>query len=447
MTVDERVGSALSDLAATIVAQPDPAGRVYARFQRSRRRRRTTVGVLAVLVIALIVPVAVNAHPQEITAMALWSARMTQSPRGPLGADLAFVTELERNVLRRERAGSYRPHVGHAYAAAKVVFAADIARTRVALVALQIRDPERRQLPDDALWLTAPAGTTAGALAGPASVAIFSEGLEPLETGHLADGLTVAVAPDGCSFATATLSAIDTWTPEPTDSYLVRTPQDNRAEWWRVTCDGVVRAELPSKAPRTYDRDAAAVGAASTRARGDQSQLTGVMYAQAAIPFGSNVYDPPAVVWSGAVRGGGYGVALASRLVGQGWLLSLWLQVEQRGGGMYALRSEFGVPADPLDPGSFLVMSAPEDPASVLAIAPAGAARVRATAGGTTVSEAAVTNGSAMLLRGPVQGGVGYEALDSAGSVVARAVLLPVGVHTGRPRVENWEVAAAGPTP
>jgi len=432
MTVDERVGAALRDLATTITPLPDPAGRAYTRLRRSRRRRRTAAGFMAVVAIvaAVLAPHAAGS-PQRWDATSEWTLRMTSEPRGPLARDAAFVADLTWQMTLRVRDSEFAVLNKRAYHAADLVFAGDVGERRVVLLALEAAGSSR----PDALWLSAPAGASAAELTGRHGLRVFSEGLQPLEIGHL-DGLTIAVAPAGCEFETAVLPRLNPWHPEPTQSYLVRTPQTALPEWWRVECDGVVRVERPSMAPRSFDVP-------------KHIPITADQYRAAALSFGSEVYDAPSVVWAGSVPGTtgettveGKGALFSAQLVGGFWKNSLRILIEQRpGGGGYELDTQFTTTADPADPNRFIAVQPSDDGQPVIVFAPAKAAKVRAVAGTTRTDEAPVAGGVALLTS--ADAGTVYEALDRSGTVIARTEAVTPGAVVGRSWIDNWD----GPAP
>jgi hypothetical protein len=118
---------------------------------------------------------------------------------------------------------------------------------------------------------------------------------------------------------------------------------------------------------------------------------------------------------------------------------------DQPNGAGFATESEYAVAGDPFDGGSFFALRTSDQEPSVLAVAPAGAARIRAVSHGATVDTEPVSDDSAVL-QVPLSVNAGYEALDDKGTVIARTPLLVPGVRTGRPWVENWGFPVPMPT-
>ena len=174
------------------------------------------LAVAAVVAGVIVVPrIDSGPAPADTWNLAIeWTARMTDGPvRGSLGGDGAFLTAVHQGVLAKMRAGVYSAMASgppREYRDAKIVFAGDVDTQRFVMVALELSQPDRNGYPDDALWLSSPAGSDAATVVGSTPSYLLERGLAPLQVGHMTGStitgaeLTVAVVPHGCEIATST---------------------------------------------------------------------------------------------------------------------------------------------------------------------------------------------------------------------------------------------------
>ncbi|MEK8109018.1 hypothetical protein NKG94_37780 [Micromonospora sp. M12] len=213
-----------------------------------------------------------------------WPGRPVCPPglRRPVGGPASWGLPASVAAAQREFSPSPVPLTG-----VKVLFVDDIAGKRIALAALVREEPDRvTGWPSAAVWLVADEGASASELASTASIQRVSDALEPYESLAVdiasAPGTTIhlAIAPADCVFLSSPLPDGGTfrWTPEPTGSYLIRSPQDQRPEWWRVDCGEVTRVMtagpgslVSSRSPTASSRPRCPVPAASSRNRAPES--------------------------------------------------------------------------------------------------------------------------------------------------------------------------------
>ena len=279
----------------------------------------------------------------------------------------------------------------------------------------------------------------------------------------------VVLAPPGCTMASAPLPAVTDWRAEPTGSYLLRTGTQRRAEWWRTTCGGVVRAQEPAPVildpanPDTVNYTDAQAQAAMVGARRPASvaatrNAMSLLSAQAGYTLASS----PVLVWSGpvaglteygATRSTGDTIVVAAPLVGGGWtgIVTTEFTAEVAGepSTIFAWSGSFVTEGDPRDPGAVVavpltpnyVQGSPADPATLLVLAPAGAVTVRATQDDLTLAESAVADGAAVLTVQTVPGaaaGFVVEALDAGRTPLQRTT--PLGqVFTRDGVISHWD--------
>ncbi|MFE9192264.1 hypothetical protein ACFYL6_21930 [Micromonospora sp. NPDC007208] len=461
MTVDDELSQALAELSRTLTPQPDPYGRARARYRRSRQRR------LGGLVLALVVSMGsmafavtspgrttqpLPADPTESIAPVLaWSDRLLQSPpRGAVAGDSGYVRQLSEQLLAAQRRGEFS-RLMVPVSGVKVLFADDVDGQRVALAAFVRNQPDPvTGWPSAAVWLVADEGASAQELAGTAAVRGVSDALEPYES-LAVDGpeaVHVAVAPAGCVFLSSPLPDGNTfrWAPEPTGSYLIRTAETQRPEWWRVDCGGVTRKITPGPGSlaSTPITDAQ-LATAMSRARGsvEQQRARELAY-QWAQSVGYRLTALPSVVWGGHVVGLPISPAegspnatepsvedaqvtvLSAPTVGGNWVGEVSIAPEQpRSDGVLSTGTSFTATADPTDPGGVLAVSIDDDAAGgkgqqfLLVVTPAAATTVRVLRDGQEVARSAVSgSGTAMQVPRPTAGLV-VEALDASGRTIA----------------------------
>lgn len=283
------VRSRLAAIAEPVRPRPDP----YERLLRRRRLSwiyRGTGSAAAVVVVAVtsamaatVVVAPARPEPTELRGWFRWIEELVDGPpRGALAADEPFRQELEQQVTTVVRSGEFHEDLLgidsslHPDQEVRLLFADDIDDRRIVVLALRLATPPDyppypagpgRMKP---LWLVGPRGASASSLAsavtsdpepgvdsgsGSASPFVVAKVGEPsvsalIDSSDSAalDAANAAVtyvglAPPGCTVLAAAATTPDSWVPEPTGSYIVRTPATYRAEFWRVTCDGVVRQE------------------------------------------------------------------------------------------------------------------------------------------------------------------------------------------------------------
>ncbi|MEO3745237.1 hypothetical protein [Plantactinospora sp. B5E13] len=464
MTIDDLVGRSLTEMTDGLRPQPDPYGRVRARFQRSRRRRRAAVGLCAAAALSVTGATVIGpSRGGDLSAtepepgwqsMLRWAERLAESPpRGAVGADSVFVADLADRIAERQRAGGYRVKAPVRHI--KVLFVDDVGPRRIALVAFALAQPDTStQWPNAHAWLVAPRGASAAALVATSShqtgdgleplmsITVPSEGVEPVEP------ISIAIAPTGCEFASAPLPEATAWQPEPTGSYIVRTQQTQRPEWWQVTCDGVVRASQPApgslvSGPLTDAQLDQAVG--SVRGTFDR-ELSRAAIADMAGGNGYAIKALPQVIWNGRTVGteadlngpfDGRAVVSAAPAVRGGWLGEVKIVYDRPdGGGATGTGQSFTTDTDPTDPSSVLAVRLGQDTSTVLVVTPADAATLRVLdPDGETVAEAPVRDaGVVMTVAQPA--GVTIEALDAGGAVIGRGGVAEQGGRIGS--VDRW---------
>ncbi|MET8042140.1 hypothetical protein ABZU25_14930 [Micromonospora sp. NPDC005215] len=476
MTVDEEVGQTLAELSRTLTPQPDPYGRARARYRRERQRRLG--GLALALVVSLGGAAFAIADPgrttqppagstESIAPVLAWSNKLLQSPpRGVVGQDSDYVRQLSELLLAAQRRGGFprltvplnmldKPSALKAMTTVKVLFVDDVGGRRIALAAFVRDQPDpATNWPSAAMWLVADEGASAEKLATPAAVHSVGDGLEPYESLALDDPsnpgkvIHVAIAPTGCVFLSAPLpnGGAFQWTPEPTASYLIRTPQTQRPEWWRVDCGTVTRKVVPGPGSlASKPVTDAQLATAMSRVRGSvpeqRARLLVSQYAQSA---GYRLTTLPSVVWGGQVAGlpvrsnggspaagepsveSGTAMILAAPAAGGGWVGEVTIDLDRpRPDGVVGTGASFTVAADPTDPASVLAVSIDNDiigvegRRSLLVVTPAAATQVRVTHDGRYVATAAVSDSGAVLPVPHSMTDLVVEALDASGRTLA----------------------------
>ncbi|MET7945251.1 hypothetical protein [Micromonospora sp. NPDC005324] len=469
MTVDEEVGRALAEMGRTLTPQPDPYGRARARYRRDRQRRLG--GLALALVVSLGGAALAIADPgrttqpppadstESIAPVFAWSDKLLQSPpRGVIGQDGDYVRQLSDLLLAAQRRGDFpRLAVAVPVNTVKVLFVDDVGGQRIALAAFVRDQPDPATgWPSAAIWLVAKEGASAEKLASTAAVQGVGDGLEPYESFAVDDpsdpgkATHVAVAPAGCVFLTSPLpdNRVFQWAPEPTGSYLIRTPQTQRPEWWRVDCGTVTRKIIPgpgSLAPKPITD--AQLATAMSRVRGSApEQRARLLVSQYAQSEGYRLTALPSAVWGGNVGGlpartndgsppagepsveSGKTMILAAPAAGGGWLGEVTIDLDQpRPNGVVGTGTSFSVAADPTDPASVLAVSIDNGvigegaQRSLLVVTPGAATQVRVAQNGREVATAAVSGSGAVVRVPPDMTDLVVEALDASGRTLATA--------------------------
>ncbi len=328
-----------------LTVQPQP-GPVPAR--RPRRRRWIIAGIVLLSVAGVLVALAATDEPRRAEGPEGWvDALVDGPPRGALGADGSFAGALTDGVTEILRADGYIPvpllavdQREHPEQEVRLLFADDVEDQRIALLALRLPSE-----PDPAsshagrtkvIWLAGPRAATAHALlsvltarpmpgvfagsvpAAPVPVAVVGPdraGADIYPSGCLRGSACalVAVTPPGCAISTAPVTDLSEFRAEPTGSFLVRTAVTYRAEYWRVTCDGVVRQERPApplwqrSPPSGEEVDAALAGAGFLV---PAELVTEEVYEGMSLclnalesTFGGGLLGPARLVWAGSPTG------------------------------------------------------------------------------------------------------------------------------------------------
>lgn len=469
MTVEERIGRALSDLADDLRPLPDPLGRIEVRRRRDRRRRTTGAlcAIAVVAALALVGAPGANVAPRPAASptsnpmepMLTWAQRLADSPpRGIVAEqDPAYVRALTARIEQHLAAKTYLSNFD--VRQVKVLFVDDLGPYRMALVAFDMRTP-RFDWPHSSAYFKAPRGASADVLAGKAGLVGAGDALEPVFTVNYSDenaeGVTVSLAPVGCQFSTAAWPEVKVWLPEPTVSYLVRTDLTQRAEWWRITCDGRVRQEKPAdrtsytSVPLSAAEVTRQIGAAGGRP--DRAKATEALTTFAS-SMGYAAIGPAKLIWGGHMTwpegydgpNGNSGpqtgqvIVVAVPLVHGGWTGEAIMTMDKPGpDGNLGFGPGFSTAGDPTGRATILPIRLGDlTSKTVLVIAPKGAANIRAVRDGAVVATAAVAEDAAILTV-PDPATVTFEALDGQGRVLNQAEV-PDGGSVGG-QVDNWNV-------
>jgi hypothetical protein len=480
MTVEEQVRTGLAELVAEIRPMPDPLGRLLAR-QRRRRRRGAAVVALVVALVAggAVVPLAVGGWPGPPVGYEAWTRSLVDGPpRGAVAARPGFAADLARALDEQDRAGAGDPRLGGpanidpAARSVRVVFVDDVAASRVAVVALLPPDDGVHAFAKDTvvLSLTAPAGATPATLASAARAGTKPAGtglqtidlspflvLEPYPAGTTLPGPLPAIglAPPGCEVSSAPWPTASTWKAEPTGSYVVRTADVRRAEWWRVTCDGVVRHEggapvITDPASRDSVQVTAEVAELTARDNVNVSPdlvLTQRAMAELKLQAGYHLADPGAqeVVWGGPIPGlspaGGSAVVVTGPLVRGGWVGTVVIVADRDRPTATLTLSGFNSPYPPIAPAPLAVWldaSQPGAAARMLVVAPEGTKSVRIVHNGQTISQGDVVGGM-VVLSAPNESGTAVETLDAAGSTLTQSEPRGPRLSLSSELVNNWD--------
>ncbi|MEV1072101.1 hypothetical protein [Micromonospora parva] len=480
MRVDEELGRALAELSSTLTPQPDPYGRVMARCRRTRQRR------LGGLALALVVSVGGTAfavagparttqpppaNPNESIAPVLaWSDKLLQSPpRGAVARDTGYARQLSDLLLDAQRRGAF-PNLTVPVNAVRVLFIDDVNDQRIALAAFVRDQPDPvTGWPSAAVWLVAEKGASAGKLASTGSVRGTSDALEPYESLAVDDpsgpgkAIHVAIAPAGCVFLTSPVLNGNAfrWASEPTGSYLIRTPQTQRPEWWRVNCGEVTRKITPgpgSLAAKPITD--AQLATAMSRVRGDvEAQRARELVYQSAQSAGYRLTALPSVVWGGRVAGittggsppagepsvvDGQVTVLAAPAVDGSWVGEVTVDLDRPlSDGVTSIGTSFTVSTDPTDPAGLLAVPIDGDAAGagdqqfVLVVTPATATTVRVLRDGQEVARAPASDSGAALTVPRPTAGLVVTALDGSGRTLASAQMSDEGGQ-GTPETDAW---------
>lgn len=453
MTVDQEVGEALRRLTDEVRPLPDAYGRVRVRYRLVRRRRRTLLGLTVIVALlagwAVSLPRASAPDPASPNiswdSVKSWSRRLAESPpRGAVAQDPAYVRALAAKITDQLHARVYLRDFD--VRAVKVLFVDDLGPYRVAMVGLDMRTP-RFGWPYAMAWFRAARGADVTQLTRTEAMAGYSDALEPVVRGDFADDpantIHVAVAPAACRFESAAWPAVADWRPEPTGSYLVRTPQDSRAEWWRVVCDGRVRQAEP--APMTGMPPAHTEADLTAQLHNARGQITRTEARQALTDFeaanGYTLAGPGRLVWGGRVSWPGHGpgktLVVAAPSVHGGWVGMATLTFDKPDAqGSLAVGGSFMSGGDPSRRASMSAIALEDEAGhTVLLIVPAGTSSVRIREDGNT--KTVPVTGSGIVVSAANPRSAAFTALDGNGKELARTSIAQPGsgvIDTG----DNW---------
>ncbi|MEO3775516.1 hypothetical protein ABGB16_01430 [Micromonospora sp. B11E3] len=480
MSVDE-LRAGLARIAAGVVPDEDPYGRLLRHARRRWRRRFAGYGaaVAALLVAALAGPATLGAAglpwgPDDrrpgggYPVDSPWTWRLLDSPpRGSLAGDANLVAELTRVF------GAARDEFGMAeLPTVRILWIDESAGFRQLVVAYHSDD--------SAALVTreAPLGTPPGKLVDIGGYANLRP--EPFTVLDLGFGSrtvqrtwTLGLAPAGCAVSYARSARVvgpavqRRWTPAPIGDHMLVEPGFAQG-WWRVECDGQTRQE----GPIGFSRELHGKGAVPPDLPRDDRPAT------SALMLDAEMVRPAAESWRGLANLGGLAeptpvIRWAGRLDGEQAVLlgspgkgPLVLHVGSGDGGLLALATEEQATPDDTETAAtsragWPLVATGITPAYDLAAvrvparsgghavltdrllvvpARATAVRVEAVADGRVRAAAPVGAGAAELTL-PVGAEVTLRALDRNGRVVAsgRLVELAEGERLFDERiVSNW---------
>jgi hypothetical protein len=263
----------------------------------------------------------------------------------------------------------------------------------------------------------------------------------------------IGLAPPGCTVSTASSTDLNTFGPEPTGSYIVRTPATVRPEYWRVSCAGIVREQFPASAPTYVPLDGvqAALAGAVGLQPGD-AQKAGVQEAVALgltelAQRGSELTGAPQVVWAGVpqVDPGPdavpqpFALVAAAPAARSGWLVST--SVWDIGGDGNRLDS--ALISTSTDPTTSTVVALLQGGSEMFVLAPPSARGVRLqTVDGSVVRDVELTSRVAVLELPGDPNGLVVQANDQTGDPLGP----PTPVRTARPTLDTVDDWSAAPT-
>ncbi|MEV4483486.1 hypothetical protein [Micromonospora coxensis] len=451
MSVDE-LRAGLARIAATVVPDEDPYGRVLRHARRRRRRRLASIGGALVAVLAATLtgpgllgtagpgptPDDIHGHPVD----SAWTWRLVNSPaRGNLAGDTRFVAELTRLLRSTDRVS-----VGPELSTVKVLWADD--STGLRSVVLAYHSDTAAAL----VSLRAAAGTPPRELVrgGTMEANLPAEPFVALDVSHDAHRRLLGLAPAGCTLSYDRSGSLSgavhrRWQPAPGGDHL--TVEHTLARgWWRVECDGRLRQAGPLQ-PHGWRVDTAwrrppGVRPDPTRTDWPTARGADATYRELVDLSALVGASPPQVRWSGRLNGD------EAVLVGTpGRDSPLVLQVGAGGGALVALAPAGQAGPDTPrahqpGPGRLPVVATGAtvayDVAAVRVPAVVGgypaltdrllvvprptAVRVEAVVDGRVVATGPVRDGAAVFSL-PLGARVTLRAVDATGAVVGSGVL------------------------
>jgi hypothetical protein len=430
-------------------------------------------------------PPSVAPPPPNLPGQLHWITVLVDGPpRGNVAADASFVRDLTARMEELSRTSQSLAFGGPEDRStdgrrARVLFAEDIDDQRIALVALQrpsVPDSIRRYALTDLLWLTGPRSATVetlvGAVAHAGPVSGTEYRLQPvapfaaMEFGDASDPLWIAIAPPPCQVATAPAADLAAWRDGPAGSYLLRRPRRDGPEYWRVTCDGVVREERAAPRPAVSQDDLDGVLATAV-GDPDRAQVE-IQLSVLTSAYGATLVTLPRVVFSGALAYSPIAfdaadiyyyyrqsdlsrppsapieatitVATAPR-AGGGFISSTWMILQEGPDVLYALDSPtFFTEVDPGAPDALVAVRIDRWQRQVMVLAPESAATVQLLSRDGLVLDRSAAGDQPIML-GPGSWGpmddLRVKALDAAGSVIATTELAATDIP--RDHTTAWE--------
>ncbi|GAA5196097.1 hypothetical protein GCM10023322_64260 [Rugosimonospora acidiphila] len=457
--LDENLHSAFADAVRDTPPQTsDPYDRLIRRARRGRRVRLALGGsglVAAALATLAIVPVAHPAGTGSIAyaggpVMSDWARRLIASPtRGDLSDDAGYLAEFTGIAARHRADWQVAPNL----TAVKVLYAGDDSGTRVVL--LVFSNTDRAVF----VWFSAPKGAPASLLAKRPTL---SNDLEPFATVSYSarpyadkdtTRFTIGLAPAGCRIDSSSDAAHQAWVPVPTGSFAALDTATS-AQWWRVTCDGVVHYLGPAEGSGVYLLPTVTdsqLAEALTGARGTVDRDV-ARFAVSGLEPGTGpvlTTGTPRVLWGGSVPGEQSDpavVAAAPLANGRGWYVYFETYNPKAPGGA-AARTSFKVGTrvaldDPRSLFGLRTADARSNPTDqILVLAPRDAvSAIAVTAGGDRVADVRLTDGIGWLTSTP-RTPVTLQALGAKGTVIASYPLdspSDASVADVAPTIDNW---------
>jgi len=468
-----------------------------------RRRRQRGYWVAGAVLLAAAVTVAVagigptHAPPRPpsppSTGPLGWIEAVVDGPaRGGLADDPAFAADLPAQLTAMlQRTGNYPADLygldrsWHPDQEVQLLFADDIATQRIVLLALRVPMADlptitidKSQLDDQnltgnrtkVLWFVGPRGATVSSLLSYFSgipddgVSAGSMPAEPFVlaqvsyTYDIGKVTWIGLAPHGCTVSTASTTEPDTYLDESTGSYIVRTGETSRPEFWRVTCGGTVHEQWP--APVSFhvvtpeERNRAMAGAAGLSPA--EAAATNV---QSAVDLGlteiysraSELTGPPRVVWAGVAQVDPgleeatrpFAVVASAPAAPSGWFVAVWFCYLLDG---YAAGLGSALIHTDTDPAAGTVITTPmqvQDSSWQFVLAPPAASGVRLQKSpGAVVRDTVLTSRAAVLTLPADPAELQVQAWDETGTPVAGPVpAIPPNPPSGR--VSDWSGSPA----
>jgi hypothetical protein len=413
-----------------------------------------------------------------------WVEALVDGPaRGGLAGDPAFGKDLPARITEILHGTDYPVALygvdqrWHPDQEVRLLFADDVGTQRAAMVALRL---PMAQVPTDpatgasgldysamagnrtkVLSLVGPRGASVSSLLSfftkspDNGVLVSSVPAAPVIVDQVPDGSapsTVGLAPPGCTVSTSSGGDLNTFVPEPTGSYIVRTQATLRSEYWRVTCGGTVREQVPApnfyRQPTPEDIQAEIVSAVVRQPGGTQN--SGILDAVTSdftdlAQRSGELTASPQVIWAGVpqVDGGPDAVPQPFALVAavpaarSGWLVkaSLW----DIGGGHGSLLDSAltSIATDPATT-TLAALVQGRQQSQVLVLAPPSADLVRLQiADRSLVRDVVLTTRFAVLALPSDANGLVVQAYDQAGTPLGPAA--PVLIAQPAPdTVDDW---------